>query len=204
MRVLASAGRAACRSSPPLTTALSPHTRARSSTSRRSCRSSKGRACARRGRRGRDRRRVADRSAAAAAAAACGGGRAGADGRTGVQGAEDSAVGRLLLVVAVEWKSVTGALEGVGHPGVLVGQTPGGDAEALGCEGTGLDNVAVVGSLLLKLAAVGWQVHADVKLGVGDIDAKVGEGLEVGLILRVRGHLTDNKMGLQTNAYSMT
>jgi hypothetical protein len=90
-------------------------------------------------------------------------------------------------------------LECVWNPRVLVCQAPRSDTKTLGRKGTSLRHVAVVGCLLLKLATIRRQIHANVKLSVGDVNAEVGEGLEVGLILRVGGDLTDDEVGLQTN-----
>lgn len=139
---------------------------------------------------------------AAASAGRSPGGRAGHRGAV-VPSTEDGAVCRLLSVVAVERKSVTGALEGAGDPRILVSETPCGDAEAARGDGTGAHDVSIVGGLLLELATVGGQVHANVELSEGNINAQVSEGLHVGCERRVRGDLADDKMALHTDGCEM-
>ena len=99
----------------------------------------------------------------------------------GLDSLEEAGVGRLLLVVVVPEKGSTLVLKDTRDPRVLVGDTPDSHTNA------SLDSHARLGNTLesigldLKLLRSSGGVHAEVDLGVDNVDAKVGSRAESSL-----------------------
>lgn len=113
---------------------------------------------------------------------------------------EDAFVRGLLLVVGVPGTGVAIAREGAGHPRVLVGPVPDGDADAALGVGAGLHGALVVGGLLRQQGFRLGQLHADVELGDGDLDAQRREGGHVLLLGAGAGRLAHDEVRLQADA----
>jgi hypothetical protein len=85
--------------------------------------------------------------------------------------------------------------EGVGHPGVLVGEAPDRHALAGGHPEAGVDDVAVVRGL----GGVPGRLHAHVQLGDPHLEAEGGEAPQV--LLEVAGEaVLDGQVALEADA----
>jgi hypothetical protein len=94
--------------------------------------------------------------------------------RLTVQHIQEGLVGGLLLVVVVPQQRITLSRERSRDPRVLVCNTPEGDTDAARDVDTALRYACVSCSMRGQLLLVAGCVHADVKLGVCDIDAEAG------------------------------
>ena len=103
----------------------------------------------------------------------------------------------MALTYRVPWASSALSAEGVGHPRVLVGPVPNGDADASLDVLARRDDGLVVLLLLRKQGSRRREGHADIELGDGDLDAKSGERLEVGL--ERGGDLADDEVALEAD-----
>lgn len=134
-----------------------------------------------------------------------GGGGSGGSTTGGGEKAGDGGVGGLGLEVLVPGKSLTGAGEDRGNPGVLVGVVPDADANTLGDVEASTNNADVVGGLLFLSGGIGGDaLVADVELGVGDLgDTGVDVGLENGAQGRAGASAADDQMGLKTDTIDL-
>jgi hypothetical protein len=108
---------------------------------------------------------------------------------------EEAIVSRLLLELVVPQESSALAREGAGDPAEDVGDAPDGHADApLDGEtapGHGLECVC----LNLKLGGSGGGVHADVKLGVHNVDVQSSETAKNSLEASLAGQGTGGRGG---------
>jgi hypothetical protein len=123
---------------------------------------------------------------------------------------EKALVRRLLLVVVIPHKGSTLAGEDTRNPRVLVGDTPDSDTNASLDSQARLGNALVSISLDLQLLGSSRSVHAEIELGVDNIDAKVGsraksslESLLVGSGSRSSGSGLASKMSLVANTVDL-
>jgi hypothetical protein len=107
--------------------------------------------------------------------------------------------GRLRLVLAVVQARLALAAEGLGNPGVGIGEAPDGDADAARCGEARADHGVVVHTLLGQRRGRGGRVGPDVELGEGDINVEGGEGGQNAGHLGLAGRLADDHMGLESD-----
>jgi hypothetical protein len=124
----------------------------------------------------------------------------------GLDSLEEAGVSRLLLVVVVPEKCGTLALKDARDPGVLVGDSPDGHTSASLDSHAGFGNTLESIGLDLELLGGGRSVHAEVNLGVDDVNAKISSGTESSLEGTLVGSSTGSsgsglagKMGLVAN-----
>lgn len=119
---------------------------------------------------------------------------------SGGEKARDTGPGGLLLILIGVKESLTGTLENIRDPAVLVGDTPDSNSNtALDVE-TGADHVGVLVTLLGQSGGRSRDGRvADVELGESNFDIKSSEALEDGGHLRARGRLADDEMALETD-----
>ena len=119
---------------------------------------------------------------------------------------EEALVRRLLLVVVIPEKGSTLAREDTRNPRVLVGDTPDSHTNASLNSQARLGNALVSISLDLELLGSSRSVHAEIDLGVDNVDAKISsraksslESLLVGSGSRSSGSGLASKMSLVAN-----
>ena len=124
----------------------------------------------------------------------------GSAGSSGGEKARDTGPGGLLLILIGVKESLTGTLENIRDPAVLVGDTPDSNSNtALDVE-TGADHVGVLVTLLGQSGGRSRDGRvADVELGESNFDVKSSEALEDSGHLRAGGRLADDEMALETD-----
>lgn len=89
--------------------------------------------------------------------------------------------------------------EGFRDPRVLVRPVPDGDTDTSVRIGTSPNGIGIVGRLLGEQRVGGWERHADIQLGEGDVDPKRSEcGHVTGLGIPA-GRAANDQVGLKTN-----
>jgi hypothetical protein len=116
---------------------------------------------------------------------------------SGLESLDNLGVRLLGSVLVVVQETVVLALEDARDPRVAVGNTPGGDAHATRDSLAGGDDVSEVLGMLVDDCLCDRGRGADVELGESDVEAEVGEALEVGL--EVGGDSADNEVRLETD-----
>lgn len=128
------------------------------------------------------------------------GGLAAGASRSGGEQAGNASPGGLLLVLVVVDESLTGTAEGVGHPAVLVRDSPDGHTHAALDVKAGSDHVGKVVTLGLESGLGGGDRGvADVELSVGDLDVESSEALQDSGEVSARGGLADDKVTLEAD-----
>lgn len=94
----------------------------------------------------------------------------------GLDSLQETGISWLLVVVVIKEKGSTFASENTGDPRVQVGDTPNGHANALLNGQARLSNALESISLDLELLGGGGGVHAEIDLGVDDLDAEICGG----------------------------
>lgn len=128
------------------------------------------------------------------------GGLAAGASRSGGEQAGNASPGGLLLVLVVVDEGLTSTAEGVGHPAVLVRDSPDGHTHAALDVKAGSDDVGKVVTLGLESRLGGGdRGMADVELSVGDLDVEGSEALEDSGEVSARGGLADDEVALEAD-----